>query len=101
MVLKRNNGAQRVKKGSNYLNVLSLSELNYLLVSSCLFQTGCFLIYDMDNIELGYIDTSSRKQFIYGTTLAFATLGIFSDSILRGKKFYTLLVLFMLVEVSF
>ena len=41
---------------------------------------------------------SDRKMFVYGATLAFLLIGVFSDAVLKGKSLYLLMVILIGIE---
>ncbi len=45
--------------------------------------------------------SESRAFFFYGSTLAFFTLGLYSDLFSRGKNHYTLLACLVFVEILY
>ena len=88
--------------GNSYVSVLRIKEIKLLFLSTCIFQTGCYMTYDLnDMIKTSVDEITSRRSFIFGSTIAFCTLGITTDLALKGKNLYLLLISLTLLEIVF
>ena len=76
--------------GNSYVSVLRIKEIKLLFLSTCLFQ-----------IKTSVDEITARRSFIFGSTIAFCTLGITTDLVLKGKNLYLLLISLTLLEIVF
>ena len=68
-------------------------------MTSFLQQTASYLAAEILASQSTFI--SSRDYFFYGSTLAFFTLGIFSDLLSQGRNHYTLLAILISTEIVY
>ena len=79
------------------MTVLNIKEFKSVLIYTALMVTSTSMLLQNSNNN-GNI-TGVTKDFLYGGMIAFPTIGIFTDLILKGKYYYITIVILQAISI--